>query len=374
MMELLIDGARYGGWAAVSVQRAVEQAASAFSLGVTERWPDGGDAWRITPGAECTLEIEGETVLSGFSDLFTAGLDGGRRDVGVQGRAKTADLIDSSAIHPDGQFRGLDAAGIARTLCAPFAIDVESEIDADAITDLQLQQGETCQDVLERMARQQGFLFGDTPAGALRLYRAGAVRADDALIEGENILRANIDLDASAVHSEYRVKGQQAWVPGLSGEDVAAPTSGRVVSSRPMRHRPLMLTAESQSHPAWAQKRAAWEARRRSARALSVSMTVQGWRQSTGALWRENSIVYVRSAALGLARDLLIAEIEYSLGPDGTLTRMRLTHREAFEPEPDQVRDQAGGRKAPRASEARARSSAKTDAIDWTDYYQEAAG
>lgn len=366
-LELLIDGQRYDGWQQITVQRAVEQTASAFGLGVTERWAGNAEAWRIAPGAECRLLIDDEVVLSGYSDAFTAGLRGSNRDVGVDGRARTADLIDSSAIHPGGQFRGLDAAGVARTLCEPFGIAVKSEIDAGAITDLQLQQGEACVDVLQRMSRQQGFLFGDTPEGDLRLYRAGTARADDALVEGENILAASIGLDASAMHSEYRVKGQQAWVPGLSGEDVASPASGRVVSSRPMRHRPLLLTAESQSHPGWAQKRAEWEARRRSAQALSVSVTVQGWRQSGGALWRENQLVSVRSPALGLDRDLLIAGIEYSLGPEGTLTRMRLTHREAFEPEPEKPRKQR------RASERGqpAGATVKADELDWTEYYRE---
>ncbi|MBR8317289.1 hypothetical protein KDW36_29435 [Burkholderia dolosa] len=45
---------------------------------------------------------------------------------------------------------------------------------------------------------------------------------------------------------------------------------------------------------------------------MMTTYEVQGWRQSTGQIWRHNHIVRVVDPIIGFDRDMLIAEIEYS--------------------------------------------------------------
>ncbi|WP_428840010.1 phage baseplate assembly protein [Burkholderia dolosa] len=57
---------------------------------------------------------------------------------------------------------------------------------------------------------------------------------------------------------------------------------------------------------------AEWEREDRISRAVMTTYEVQGWRQSTGQIWRHNHIVRVVDPIIGFDRDMLIAEIEYS--------------------------------------------------------------
>lgn len=363
-LELLVGGARYSGWTGMRVTRGMERAAADFSLTLSERWPERREPWRIVPGEACRILIDGETVITGYTDSFEVALDAGSHTVSVAGRSKTADLIDCSADIPGGQFRGFTPAEIAASLAAPFGVEVRSEIEPEPVGEAQIQQGDTPFEILERLSRLQGFLVGDTPEGHLRLYRIGTDRADEALREGANLLTARIRLDHSQVHSEYRIKGQQPWRPGLGPEDLTAASAAVIVEGE-ARYRPLMIVAEAQADPAWCRRRAHWEAQRRAARALGVDVTVQGWRQASGALWRENMMVSVTSPALGLDGELVISEVEYAYSEAGEIAALHLTHPEAFEPEPAKAK--TGRRRGKGAG-------AKGTAIDWTQYIDKPEG
>lgn len=360
-LELLVDGVRYSGWTSIEVVRAVEQAASSFSLGLTERWPGRDEPWLIGVEAECQILTDGERLITGYTDTFSVSIDASDHSIATTGRARTGDLIDCSADIKGGQFRGRTAAEIIASLCAPFGIEVISEIPAEPVTDLQIQQGETVFEIIQRLCRLQAFLASDTPDGRLRLYRVGVDRAHDALVEGQNILAASVEHDAARIHSEYRVKGQQPWVPGLGVEDITG-SDASVIAARPMRYRPLVVVSEGQAHSGWARKRAHWEARRRAARAFSAEVLVRGWRQSNGALWRENVRVAITSKALGLDGEMLIAEVGYNLSGGGEITRLRLTHPDAYDPEPVKPRPATRKRKT-------GKNGANAKAIDWTQYF-----
>lgn len=86
---------------------------------------------------------------------------------------------------------------------------------------------------------------------------------------------------------------------------------------------------------AQAQARASWERSTRMGKALSATYTVQGWRQSNGQLWKHNMVVRVVDPIIGFDRDMLIAEITYSLSDQGVTTKMLVGPPDGFEPEPD---------------------------------------
>jgi prophage tail gpP-like protein len=84
-----------------------------------------------------------------------------------------------------------------------------------------------------------------------------------------------------------------------------------------------------------ARKRAQWEATVRAARAVSVSVTVQGWRQADGTLWPVNGLVQVDLPWLRISGEMLITELTYSLDESGTQTQMTLRRADAYTPEPE---------------------------------------
>ena len=72
-------------------------------------------------------------------------------------------------------------------------------------------------------------------------------------------------------------------------------------------------------------------------------MTVQGWTQGNGALWPVNALVRVRSPHLGVDGDMLISQVVYSVGEDGTKSVLTLRRPDAFTPEPSVSNPAKGG-------------------------------
>lgn len=337
MIELLVGGQRYSGWTEARVTRGLERASADFDLAVTEAWPGREQPWVIAPGASARLLVDGEPVIDGWVDSYVPSFGADSHAVRVAGRSRTADLIDCSALVAGGQFRGYDLGQIARALAAPFGVPVRVEADLGApFPDLQLQQGESCFEVIERLAALRGLLVTDGADGALVITRAGGARAAVRLATGPGgtVLAASATLSDAQRHSDYVVKAQQAGSDQIFGDGAAAVLGG-AKDPGVKRYRPLLIVAEAQADGASARDRALWEAKTRAAKATSARITVQGWRQQQGGpLWQPNQRVAVSVPWLGLDRELLVVEVSYMLDDGGTRCELSLSPPEALTPEP----------------------------------------
>ena len=367
-VTLQIAGIDYQGWHAVSVQRSIEQAAAQWAASVSE--PTSGatalEGWTIRPGQRVVVLVDGEPVITGFVDAIAPRYSATEHGVDLRGRSATGDLVDSAAIVPGGQFKGLTIVEIARRLAEPFGVTVDvSDVPQSAlvpIPDVQIQQGETCHAVLERLCRLQSLLVSDGPGGILTIARAGSRRADVTLAQGGNVLSAGAELDESQRFSDYIVKGQRANLDdrsdradatggdpdeperaaddgdghggGPAGSSVRA-TRGSFKDTGVTRYRPYLLTAEMQADDSTCQRRAEWEARRRAGKGLRATFVVGGWRQrgDAGPLWDVNLLVPIVSPWLGLDRELLISSVEFRKDDNGTTTALEVTLPDAFLPE-----------------------------------------
>jgi prophage tail gpP-like protein len=352
-----LGGMDYQGWHAVSVLRGLEQAAASFACSVSERTTGASlEPWVLRPGAPCSILLDGELVLTGYIDTYGPRFDAHSHGVELRGRSRTADLVDSAAIVPGGQFKQLSLVEIAERLALPFGIPVDAlAAIGGPLADVQIQQGETVYAVLERLCRMQGLLVSDGPEGLLALTRVGSRSAAGALVQGENILGASAELDASQRFSQYIVKGQRANTDDRVDRPAAAPTDGDGSSGSAAgdtvracigaaldavigRYRPWLLTAETQADDAMCQRRAAWEARRRAGHATRASVVVAGWRQVPGGpLWDVNLLVPVVSPWLGINRVLLVSTVEFRKDDSGSTTRLELTLPDAYATEGDAI-------------------------------------
>jgi prophage tail gpP-like protein len=380
---LMIGGAEYSGWKTMRVTRSLENATSDFEVTVSERWLLEGESWQIFPGNTCELKLQGETVLTGYVDAYRPKYSAISHDVIVTGRSKTCDFVDSSVLfETDGQFKNMTPGELARTLAAPFNLEVVSEFDGEPIPDAQVQQGETCFALLERLCRLQEILVTDDAQGRLVLARASNRTSQTVLQQGRNILEAGADHDDSERFSIYTVKAQRPANRtyddfGETGDRrfadegaVALPIDGRAFAderkaggkrkSKPKaltqivatvedpgvtRYRPHVIVAESQADDAEALKRADFEMRRRLARAKTADVRVQGWRQRDAVLWTQNLNIWIESPWLGLAQSLLIKQVEFSYGPGGETTELTLCLPDSLLPEPKRKTKQDGKKK-----------------------------
>ena len=410
---LYVDGTEYSGWKSMRVTRGLTRATSDFDLSVSERWGLESTLWQILPGSQCEIRYGNEIILTGWVDAYRPSYDAGSHNIRLSGRSKTCDFVDCSALVEGGQFKGMTVGEIAQQLAKPFDIEVVLLHDGEPEAEVQVQQGETCFALVERLSRLQALLVTDDASGRLVLTRAGSGRASTALRHGANILAANADLDWSKRFSEVLVKAQRPGNGNKSDDDAGSgnqsaaafarlasidnvcerykarmqlqrasggrrgnPKSltevhGGVRDAEITRYRPLLIVAEAQSDNGIAETRAEWEVRRRVAEGTKAVVTVVGWHQSDGGgLWEPNQLVQVEAPWLSLNREMIISEITYSYDDGGERTSFELTLADAFLPDPERK-----AKKPPEEATATQRAGKRTGKQKpdpWADLFKPA--
>lgn len=336
-VTLTVNNKDYAGWKSVRIEVGLERIARSFELSVTEYWPGSTDgARRITPGDLVEIRIGDDLVCTGYVDATPIDYDAQSITIMIAGRSKTADLVDSSADVSGGQFKNLSAKAIAKKLADPYGLLVVSEVaTAAALTDHQIQQGETAFESLDRIAKQRQILITDNETGDVVLAAPGSSgTAYDALVFGENILSASAGFDFTDVYSVYTVKGQKSGADDSFAKNTAE-SIGTAVDSGVKRHRVLVVRQSGQADNATCQNRAAYEQQIRRAKTSEIRYRVVGWRQSNGALWTRNTIVTINDPVMAMDNALLISEVIYTLDESGEITELVVIPPAAFATEPE---------------------------------------
>lgn len=333
------------GWTQVRVTRGIERLPSDFDLGLTERFPGELAELVVEPGMACQLRMDDDLVITGYVDDYDPGFDAESHYVRVAGRSKCADLIDCAAEWPGGQISNATVLGVAQKLGSVYGPAVNGKAEGIAVaTDVpdlvvlpqtNVMLGESAFEIIERMARFSAVLAYDRPDGSLFLTRVGTRRAGSALVEGENIQRADARYTVAARYSTYSAYIQSADTyldAGSAGNLIGIATDPNVT-----RHRGLVIISEGGGlGNDIAVQRARWEAARRVGRSRVVTIVVDSWRDGAGQLWEPNTLVSVTSPRLKLnAESLLIAEVTYVRDDySGTTATLTLLAPEAFLPQP----------------------------------------
>jgi prophage tail gpP-like protein len=359
---LLIEGQKYLGWKELRVTRGITQCAADFELAVSSRWPGQEEEWRILPFAACQVLFGEDVVLTGFVDGIETTMTSTTHLIRVNGRSRTADLVDCCALIEGGEFRDSSFAAICAAVTAPFGIAVKDPASAGQrpIPSEAADQTETCFAFLERLSRMAGLLLTDDAEGALLLGRLSEARASGVLKLGLNVKAATVSLDVTKRYDRYLVRGQNpgaaSWISEFDagGNQVARPgtrpqpgITGVVRDEQVPRYRPFVMQAEGEGTAEDARGRALWQARRDAGESVTVKLTVPGWRQEDGRLWQVNERVPVILPELGLVEeDLLVSAVSYQItASEGTHTILTLAPPEAFTPAPFSPRGGRGWRR-----------------------------
>lgn len=336
-ISLLVNGKSYAGWKTARVTRGLESLCGGFELSVSERWEANTAPWPIYEEDECSLRLGSEVVLTGYVDKRSLAYGPGEHSLSVSGRDKAALLVDCSLTRGPWEFYGVPALTVAKRVCDPFgvAVAVTPGLAVPTPPDkVAVSPGDSPHDVLERLCRLCGVLAISDGQGGVVLMRPGTARAPTELVEGENILSASADFDSSSRFHRYVVLGQHVGTDTWSGGGTAGVIGSATDVNVRRTERVLVVRPEGNVTPVHAKRRAEWEATVRAARADSVTVTVQGWTQRSGALWPVNALVRMRSPHLGIDGDMLISQTVFSVGEDGTKTTLTLRGPKSFLPEP----------------------------------------
>lgn len=341
---LVVGGRRYGGWKSVRVTRSIESLAGSFSLDVSDRWGANSETWPIVEEDPCRVEISDTVVIDGFVHRRTPSASGSTRALGYSGRDRAAELVDCSAVLAKWTMYDVNVADFARDLAAPFGIrvSVQPGLVLGKVRKLVTNPGDTVYEAIRRAASDAAVLIVSDGAGGVLFTGRGNTRASP-LVEGGNILSCSLEYDGSDRFHRYVMLAQAAGTDEASGNATRIRAEAIDEAVR-RKDRVLLIRGEKGYSVEEARRRVDWEARIRAARSETATVTVQGWTQPDGKIWPINALVKVEAPRLlGVDGDMLISQVEYSVGNGGQVTQMRLVRPDAFTPEPTAKVKAAGG-------------------------------
>lgn len=325
LIGVRVDGVTFTGWTSFSCRRSLEAVAGKFQLLCADR-----PGFPLRVGSSVVVTVDGDEVVTGFVDVLRKTI--AQRQVRLEGRDRTADLVDCSAYSPPYEFQDELLSAIAAKLADPFGVTVvQTADDGEPFERFAVHPGETAYECIARATRARGLLATTDGLGRLVLARPTGTDAGVALVEGRNVLDASLVLDDSERHAEYRVVAQD--LANADPNELEAP-EGRATDAGARKGRVLLLIAAGAATAADCQQLAEWEAARRSSAAGRVTCMVQGSRtQEGGMLWRPGLLVPVQLPTLRVDARMLITDVALEQGKapgEGTKTEITLARADSY--------------------------------------------
>lgn len=306
-----VNNKLYEGWKNVRVTRTMDSISGSFSLTLLDKFTIDQTAWELTPGRRAHMHLGKNAVFEGYIDNMDVSFSANTKNVTLQGRDRTADLVDCS-VTGESEYQALTLDQIATKLCEPFGVKVLNLTDVgNPFESISVKPSEKVFDLLTRLARQRGVILYSSTHGNLIINKRATTRAQTELVQGVNILEASANYTNTDRFSEYTVKAQNDGTIGSKSED-ATEGEGTATDAGVGRFRPIVMISEAAGDSASAKSRAQWEATFRAAKSATIKVKVQGWREKTGELWDVNKLVFLDSPKIGIKDQLLISKVTFS--------------------------------------------------------------
>jgi prophage tail gpP-like protein len=353
---LKIDGSYFYGWKDVRVYKSMNNGSGGFSLSTSDRYPDAPEDWKLKIGSRCTIEIEGQTVLTGYIDDINTSYDYQNHTIDVIGRDNTCDLVDCN--YPrEKTWKAQTLKKMVSDVCSTFGIELaidkndpkiasicNEKFPADNIT---IQCSDTAYDFIVKLCQMKALLpicYGD---GKLTIARAGSNGKALVPIQlGYNILTGKAEYSNKDRFSHYMVKGQSSGKAMINTiKDITAPSNtAKYLLSRDKdikRYRPKVLTHDGNADDKSCKNFADWTRNSVAGNSRKFSYNLVEWIQGpsdktgTRTIWQLNQLVQVDDPTLGIKSTLLINSIEFRCSDsEGTITTLGLVDPNTYTPVP----------------------------------------
>ena len=340
-LRIKLDNQYYGGWIDIGLRRSIEVLCGNFQLGLTDKWE--GDEFDMAPGTPLSVYAGEDLLITGYLNETSIDIDAQQKQVKSTGRCRTQDLVDCSTVLPKSTWSKVSLYDLCKQVCDPFGIKVivEAQNLGEDIRDLTLNEGDSPFELIRRVCADRAVLPISNVEGNLVLTTGGKIRTHDAFVYGQNVLKAQARVSDTERFSEYTIQGSQTSGGGGWGTKVSTSVDikGKAEDPYVKRYRPKIISLNQITSYKLAKARASWEAQVQFGKSVDVSLSVVGWRQSNGDLWRENLLVPVDLPPLKIFKtDMIISEINYIQNDsDGTQAHITLKRPEIYAAEPTQV-------------------------------------
>ncbi|WP_176083115.1 hypothetical protein [Martelella sp. HB161492] len=317
-----------------------------------------GDGLDLEPGTAVKVYAGSDLLLTGYLRDIVPGHDKDNRTLDITIVSRTVDATECSVEHESGEVIGKTIDAVAREFdTLDIGIVADEEFPTEAKVKLEI--GETMFAAIERVARGRGILIYDTPEGKLKLTTKQEGTLSGGCLWGVNIERADATLTEQGRYSPVIVRGQTTEAGDITAERKQATATDDTVN----RRRPLILKFDGNAGTESAKERAVWTVQRNAAKALEVHLTVTGWRDNAGQLFRRNWMILVQDKWLGVDGKLVIkrAILRQDGASDGTVALLTLCDPRAL------------GGENPRGKTSKAykaKAKGKSKSVDWAEFVE----
>lgn len=345
-MKLRVNGIEYANFTRASCEVRLDALCRSFSF---EAVAPEGRALPFKGGEACEVVVDGETVVTGHIEVVSVNYDASSHTIGVQGRSRSADLLDSSldAVN-DIRMDDLTLKGLIEAVIASLSLDltVRDEVNPEAYNpaeDLAAPEpGENAFEFIEKYARKRQVLITDDARGNIVIASNSGQHAEGAVqhiigAEDNNVLRSSFSYDTTGRYNAYRISsGLNPVALNLAGDtDLASLVNqnGGVFDSEIRAGRQLVLISETPFSNGNCESRAKWEADIRKARGLAYSAAVPGYRVGidSGALWRPNRIYQIVDDFVGKVEPMLCNSVTFTYDANaGRETSLEFVGQKAY--------------------------------------------
>jgi prophage tail gpP-like protein len=331
-VKLRVNGLIYEGWTQVSITRSLTNVSGQIKLGMT-RMMNQKQGLSIAIGQPMSVDIGSERVATGYIFSLNPSYDYQKSTFEVICFDKTADLAHCSVVGQSTQWHNMSLFDLAKSLCKPFGIAVQSEfqVGLQVIKSIDLDEGSSVFELLDKEARNQGVLLTSNAQGNLILTRASTQKIKNQLRLGENILAASGTQSGENRFSHFIIKGQTAesWDADVSGGQ-----SVTVRDKNISRYRPKVEIIENNYTEGTAKTRGQWQLAYSISQSISTQITVATWHDEDGKLWAVNRLIFIDDPLQNLKQNMLISQVELTEDDSGRLCILSLVHPKSFEIDP----------------------------------------
>ena len=345
-VQLRVNGTDYTNFTRANCEIRLDALCRTFNF---EAVAPSGQSLPFKGGEECEVVVDGEKVLTGHIEVVSVNYDSRDHVIGVQGRSRSADLLDST----------LDAVNDLRTDNLTLKALIEAVVDAlglnltvvdeaqpapyNAAEDLAAPEpGENAFAFIEKYARKRQVLLTDDADGNIVIASNSGQTAKGAVqhiidASDNNVLRSSFSYDTTGRFNSYRISsGLNPVALNLAGDtDLASLVnqSGGVFDSEIRAGRQLVLISETPFSSGNCEARAKWEADIRKARGLAYSAAVHGFRVGgqSGELWTTNRVYQIVDDFVGKIEPMLCNSVTFAFdAQNGSETALGFVSQNAY--------------------------------------------
>lgn len=344
-VALFIDGQELEHWTEMTLSRSKDELTGELNVGIFMGYiPESPCLVDACRGREITVYVGGHLAFIGIIDKRRGtgakkGDDGTSKsqtstnkfsssqsltigpneyNVKLTARGKTKYLIDSSHQHPTTNMMKPTTKQVVEKLVEPWKTEIEwmgTDIKLDKV---RFRDGCRVSDELHRVCSENCYFMYETRDGKLRVTDDTGRSEGEPIVLGVNILSFSSEQSEDKAKSEIKVKGQRTDKE-VRGKDALVETVKKVEDQWVGSYVPCCVQHYGDAKPEALERRAQFEANKRSSASKEVNLDVFHVQTPSGNPWDIGQLHYVEIPPEGIFDIFECTKLTYTIQADGEL-------------------------------------------------------